>query len=1056
MSQTDLAAKLERYKKNNYKLLVAVAVLFAVVFVVFLCYLQSSQYSKLTTRMKDRISHSVSHVISEKQNQKKRLLQEAFAYAKDSQALLNSAIVFASSQPHLQNVRFYDQNGGLLFDLESNTEVDILAPQLRPQTPGGVKSGFVKDARGKGVFAVAIRSNNDKAYIVADYSPRLLLEPVKKLLGQHAYCFRQDQKEDAYSYEGYVLQSPPDAFFLQIFDKSAQYDLCGNKQYVAQSAGSAKSYMRYFFTPGDTYNPAGLSLMVYNDVQNFNKESKKIYLTLFLLVVAILVLVVSLFMVQLTTYKKDLLRIFQQTRSQLDRQKKRYESFFHQIAAPACIIGSGGRITLVNERMCNVLGYDENEMLHKALSDFAPPGWQWMYEDVFAGAAAQEWAEQLLHLQTKSGRIVEALFSISADKFENSGGFLVTLVDLTKAKANERALEQSRTYLEAVFQAQPEILVITDNRHIERANQAFLDFTGYNTLKDFNKDHDCICELFVNGEGYLYPSATDEGWLNTVLRAPDKGHKVMMERRGKRYVFAIRAKAFMSNNIQKVVVLLSDITEDENLKLRYQFALEGSSDGLWDADMVHGKVYFSPRWKQMLGYDEYEIGDDADEWWNRIHPDDVDEVKSILDTAMKHAEPMLENIHRLKHKSGSYIWVFIRGKIVYDKSGKAVRIVGTQSDITDLKLQQNEIELLQNALDKSPIGIVITDESGRIQYHNSWLEKLTGYEAWELNRQPIEDFISENNDPQKVQDVSNTTASGGVWKGVFEMRRKDGSTYEEYNTIAAIFEGDTITHYIGIKQQLEGETKLKYQLEQKEKMMLAQSRNAAMGEMIGMIAHQWRQPISTISMGVNNILADIELDRLSEKVLKEQLDDILLQTSYLSQTIDDFKDFFKPEKEPIYTTLDDCVDQTLQIVQKSIVNNAIELQTDLNAPERIRTYDREVLQVLLNIIKNAKEAILHREVTQGQIIIKTQSSSKKVTVSVCDNAGGIEKRHFYRIFEPYFTTKSEQNGTGLGLYMSKMITDEHLKGTLDAHNTEKGCCFVLQLPKDCTQGESHV
>ncbi len=238
------------------------------------------------------------------------------------------------------------------------------------------------------------------------------------------------------------------------------------------------------------------------------------------------------------------------------------------------------------------------------------------------------------------------------------------------------------------------------------------------------------------------------------------------------------------------------------------------------------------------------------------------------------------------------------------------------------------------------------------------------------------------------------------------------------------------------------------QLHQKDEMLIAQSRHAAMGEMISMIAHQWRQPLSVIGMGANNVLADIELESLDPEQLAQMMRDILRQTQYLSQTIDDFRDFFKPKKQIETMEFKQLCKELYSIMGKSLEHSDVTLRLQLEKGLLITTYSRELLQVLINIVKNAKEALLQNRKANRQIRLRAYIRSGQLHIVICDNGGGIDPAIREQIYDPYFTTKDENIGTGLGLYMSRSIVEKHLKGSIETYNLDEGACFELILPAD--------
>ncbi len=230
-------------------------------------------------------------------------------------------------------------------------------------------------------------------------------------------------------------------------------------------------------------------------------------------------------------------------------------------------------------------------------------------------------------------------------------------------------------------------------------------------------------------------------------------------------------------------------------------------------------------------------------------------------------------------------------------------------------------------------------------------------------------------------------------------------------------------------------------------LLLVQSRYVTMGQMIGMIAHQWRQPLTVISMTANNIVADIELGSVEEKSLKKASYHILEQTAYLSNTIDDFKNFFLSDKKREEFTVQEILDETQILLVPSLYNSEISLHIDNQSTGTLLINKGELIQVLINLINNAKDAVLKYQNNKKEITITVREQNNTIILNVCDNGGGIEESNIEKIFDPYFTTKNDLNGSGLGLYMSKIIITQHFNGTITAQNQQDGACFSLILPK---------
>ena len=237
----------------------------------------------------------------------------------------------------------------------------------------------------------------------------------------------------------------------------------------------------------------------------------------------------------------------------------------------------------------------------------------------------------------------------------------------------------------------------------------------------------------------------------------------------------------------------------------------------------------------------------------------------------------------------------------------------------------------------------------------------------------------------------------------------------------------------------------------KDQQLIEQSRLVQMGEMISMIAHQWRQPLGAISTTTSNLKLKLELNTFKldtqkskdecNKYFEKRLENIEEYVDGLTNTIDDFRNFYKENKKLINGCLEDVIFQALQIIRASLNNDNVELVEEYADKESFEFYDREIMQVILNILKNSQDNFIEKGIESPKIIIKVQNK----TILICDNGGGIEEDVLENIFDPYYSTKTKKNGTGLGLYMSKIVVQEHHNGTLTAINKDAGVCFKIDL-----------
>lgn len=489
----------------------------------------------------------------------------------------------------------------------------------------------------------------------------------------------------------------------------------------------------------------------------------------------------------------------------------------------------------------------------------------------------------------------------------------------------------------------------------------------------------------------------------------------------------------------------------EMKRTQYEYAINGTNDGLWDWNILQKSVYFSPQLKKMLGYEDDEFGNSLESWKNVMHPDDAQEAISYVLECQKNPDKEYKKEYRVRHKDGSWIWILDRGKTIYEK-GMPVRMVGFHTDITEKRIKELKIRevqrLLSNIINSIDNLIFVKDRNfiylecngAFAKFVGKSREEIIGKSDYELFPEEVASFFREKDKIMLQEKVPKANYEWVVYP--------DESSVYLYTFKAPLYdEKGAIIGIVGNSVDMTESYHDKKALEEKEEIMIAQSRHAAMGEMISMIAHQWRQPISVISMDANNVLVDIELESVNDESLKSDVSDIIEQTKYLSQTIDDFRDFFKPSKIKDEVLVSDVFMEAYSVISKSLENNNIEVHNSFKNNTTLLIFSRELLQVFLNILKNAKEALLENKESSRVIINTIYEDSTSVIISMCDNAGGIEDDILQKIFEPYFTTKETKNGTGLGLYMSKTIIEKHLKGSIVAFNQDEGVCFEIRLPK---------
>jgi signal transduction histidine kinase len=244
-----------------------------------------------------------------------------------------------------------------------------------------------------------------------------------------------------------------------------------------------------------------------------------------------------------------------------------------------------------------------------------------------------------------------------------------------------------------------------------------------------------------------------------------------------------------------------------------------------------------------------------------------------------------------------------------------------------------------------------------------------------------------------------------------------------------------------VKEEVENNRKNEFKLMEQAKMV-------SLGEMIGNIAHQWRQPLSIISSATSGMQVQKQMNILTDEEFLNSCKVINNNTQYLSKTIDTFRDFIKEDKSIKDILLQERIDKVLEIITPSLKGNYINLinKIDYSDPIKMILNIGELDQVIINIINNAKDILVERKIEHKIITLDLDKQQDKIIISIEDNGGGIPDDIMPRIFEPYFTTKHQSIGTGLGLHMSYKIVNESLNGDLYVENTKNGAKFFIELP----------
>jgi signal transduction histidine kinase len=235
------------------------------------------------------------------------------------------------------------------------------------------------------------------------------------------------------------------------------------------------------------------------------------------------------------------------------------------------------------------------------------------------------------------------------------------------------------------------------------------------------------------------------------------------------------------------------------------------------------------------------------------------------------------------------------------------------------------------------------------------------------------------------------------------------------------------------------------ELRRKDQLLILQDRRAVMGEMINNIAHQWRQPLYLLSLHIQELLLVFDADETGRKNLEDSVGKCMQLIMHMSQTVEDFRSFFKPEKEKVPFGVNRVIGHALSLIGASLKEPHISIALHTEGEPTVNGYPNEYAQVLLNILSNARDALADRKVDNARISIQSFTEGDTAVVTITDNAGGIPEEVVEKMFAPYFTTKGTDKGTGVGLFMSKTIIEKSMGGRLTVRNTGKGAEFRIEV-----------
>jgi PAS domain S-box-containing protein len=493
-------------------------------------------------------------------------------------------------------------------------------------------------------------------------------------------------------------------------------------------------------------------------------------------------------------------------------------------------------------------------------------------------------------------------------------------------------------------------------------------------------------------------------------------------------------------------------------KDRYELAIIASNDGLWDINLETNEIFFSNKWLEMFGYKRDDI-QNLDQWLSLIHKDDKEKVIKEFDSHIKSKTAHFTCEYRLKSKSNEYKWILVRGKAF--KKDSSNRMLMMSMDIDNRMKLTKELRNVELLTDFGRIVVFrwLNDEKLTVKFVSNSINTY-GYNASDFTNGNIEYFnLVHKDDITNLKMVLKKAIENDVDSFTNIHRVIDNSKNIKWVYNRTILIKDDFGKVTSLYGYLNDITKMKLNEEElkqrveievannlkKDRLLVQQNKLASMGEMLGNISHQWRQPLNNINLLLYFIRDNF--NNFTKDELHDSIQSAKVQIDYMSQTIDDFRNFYQPTKDKKVFDIKDSIIKSSKITQSLFKRNDIILEItgdDIN----IDSYENEFEQVIVNILNNANDAKLvkAKEIDfKAKVLINIYKKDNFIIISISNNCGNAKPTVLDKMFEPYFTTKFEDQGTGIGLYMTKTIIEKNMNGTIDAFNKEDGVEFIIKL-----------
>ncbi len=746
----------------------------------------------------------------------------------------------------------------------------------------------------------------------------------------------------------------------------------------------------------------------------------------------------------------------------LRESEERYRSLVENLNDIVFSTDLEGRITYISPAIERKSKFSIAEIIGRRFTEFIHPDDLLRVAARYAQVMKGDLKTAEYRLVTKDGDSFHVL-SNSRPLYQNGQliGLTGLITDVTERKQTEKALEQSETNLRSIFNAICEALfLLKKDGEILAANDTFAARIGKNNQEVIGK---CVYD-------YLPPDAGVRlrRQMESVVRVgvPMQTEDRIYARDVSHAIFPVFGDQGL---VDRIAVYSADITERKNTEEaarkseeRFRLAMEAANDGIWDRDIQTDKMYYSPGYYRMLGYESLPLEMGLQSWSDLIHVDDRKKVSQAHDDCIEGRCDSFEAEFRMMHKSGEWHWILGRGKSVgRDANGRSVRMIGTHVDIDRLKKAQEAIQESERRFrllleDVSSVAVQGYDENRSVVFWNSASERLYGYSRDEVLGRQLEDLIIPwEMREEVVSAVENWIAKGErIPSGELALTNRNGSIVPVYSTHVMLdIPGGKKEMYCvdvdlsNLRKAEEERASLKDQLRQAQKM-------EAIGTLAGGIAHDFNNLLQ-VTMGYSEFLLEGKAETDPEYGDLQKIYRAARSGAQLVRNLLTFSR--KAEPNPLPMNLNHeirHVEELLHRVIPKMIDIRLDLADDL---EMINADKGQIEQIVMNLAVNARDALGEQGslgITTENVILDEQycrfnveaKPGNYVLLSVSDTGHGMDNDTIEHIFEPFYTTKAIGRGTGLGLAMVHGIVKQHGGHIKCYSSVGKGTTFKIYLP----------